>query len=61
VWPPAFRFSDYNSVSKSHLAHACYKDHSSPLLRYDWCNNIWWRAEIMKLLTVLCFPLTSYF
>jgi hypothetical protein len=56
-----FRLSNKNSESISYVPHTCYMRCRSYPPWSDRPNNIWWRVQIMKLLTVQFSPASWHF
>ena len=59
-WSLSLRFPHQNPAYTSILRHTCYMPHPSHSSRFDHPNNIWWGAQITKLLIMQFSPLPSY-
>jgi hypothetical protein len=60
-WSPSLRFPHQNPIftSTSPLLHTCYIPRASDS-RFGHPNNIWWGAQIIKLLIMSFYPLYCY-
>jgi hypothetical protein len=56
-----FTFSNQNIVCIFHLSHSCCMSHPSHPPWFDHPNNVWWIVQVMKLLTVQCYPASCHF
>jgi len=56
-----FRFSNQNIICISHFSHPCYMPRPSHPPRLDNPNNIWWSAQVRKLLIKQSFPISRHF
>jgi hypothetical protein len=55
------RFSHQNPVCTSTITHAFYMPHPSHPSSFDYPNNIWWGAQIIKhFCSLLHSPVTSF-
>ena len=58
--PPPPSPSHQTHISISVVSHTCYMPFPSHFYSFDHPNNIWWEAEIMKLLVYVVFSIPCY-